>query len=517
LVTRDFEDGLMPTLAGAPDTSLPVLHWPMRLALWTVAGAVLAGWVALAVFHLSDDYRVTHMQGVWVAVVDGARGGRLYPPIFDGEHYAGTRYMPLAILLNALVSSVVDDPLIGGKVLAALLMATLLAVVVLVLRRLSCPWPLAAALAAMVVATETGLQAGTTIGGDLLPVVLQTGALAAALRARGRPQLVIAGILAGLAIASKLTAVWAFLAISTWLATAQQWRRAAWFAAACAGAAAASLGAVQLLTSGRMLQHLLAFSLAGVHGWVALLRGPNQLLFNLLGHAWGAVILLPLAAVGALLLRGWRRLSVFHIALGYALLVIMVVYADLGTGFNQLLDVVVLTALAVGELAGRAESADERQTPPAIILAIAVFVIWAAGLGLVRTVGFDLRAAIAAAALDVPATRSPVLVSRIVQPGDEILAEDPAVYVALHRQPVVMDPFMVMRLDQLHPEWVDPLVTRIAERRFSLVVLVVPLEDRRFDYWWSDFHFGPRVAAALRSAYRSDGTVGRYFLYRPAP
>ena len=227
----------------------------------------------------------------------------------------------------------------------------------------------------------------------------------------------------------------------------------------------------------------------------------------------------PIAAVvlSALLVNGWRRLSVFHVALGYALLVLMGVYVDVGTGFNQLLDVVVLTVLAVGDLAGRADSADERPAPPAIILAVAVSVIWAAGLGLVRTVGFDLRAAIAAKARDESAARAAVMVSRLVQPGDEILAEDPSIYVALRRQPVVMDPFMVMRLEQVHPDWVDPLVTRIAERQFSLIVLVVPLEDRNVDYWWSDFHFGPRIAAALRGSYRSDGTLGRYFLYRPRP
>src|SRR4029450_12265848 len=96
---------------------------------------------------------------------------------------------------------------------------------------------------------------------------------------------------------------------------------------------------------------------------VFLVRGPNRLLYNLLGHASGAVVLFPFAALGALLSSGWRHLSVFHIALGYALLLLMVVYADLGTGFNQLLDLVVLTALAVGHLAGRAASADARTAP----------------------------------------------------------------------------------------------------------------------------------------------------------
>jgi hypothetical protein len=116
-----------------------------------------------------------------------------------------------------------------------------------------------------------------------------------------------------------------------------------------------------------------------------------------------------------------------------------------------------------------------------------------------------------------PGVRAPALVADVVRPGDTVLAEDPSVEVALGRRPHVMDPFMVARLERSTPARVDPLVQWIAERRFDLVVLVVPLENRELDYWWSDYAFGPRVAAALRRGYRPDGLVGRYYVYRRAP
>ena len=488
----------------------------LNAALWTVAAAVLAGWLALSALHVSDDYRVSHLQGVWLAVTDAATNGQLYPPIFDGEHYAGTRYMPTPILLNALAARLVGDPLIGGKLVAAILMAGLLAVVVFVLRCSLCPWPLALGLAASIVATDSGLQAGTTLGGDLLPAFLQTGALAVTLRDRNRSSMLMVGLLAGLAMASKLTGLWAFFAITTWLVLERDKRSAAIFAAVSAGTAAATLGVVQLLTRGGLSEHLLAFSLAGIHGAGSLARGPNQVLYNLLDHAFGTIVLFPLAVVGALLSPRWS-LSLIHIALGYALLLLMVVYADVGTGPNQLLDVVVLTALAVGHLAGRVRSDTGTGTAPIITLAVAVSVLWAAGLDLVRTVGFDLRRAAPGVTNGASTTRPAVVIAGMVKAGDQVLAEDPAIYVALHRQPVVMDPFMVTRLERLHPQWVDPLIARVAEKQFELVVLIVPLEDRGLDYWWADFHFGPRIATALRSSYRPDGTVGRYFLYRPRP
>jgi len=491
----------------------PVLRWAMPASLWAVAIAIFAGWLTLAVVHVRDDYRVSHVQGVWIATAEEARSGRLYPPLFDGEHYSGTRYMPLSILLNASASAIAGDPIVGGKTIAAMLMAVLLATVVLVLRRAFCPLSLACALAAVVVATDTGLQAATTIGGDLLPVVLQTGALALAARGRTSRQFVLAGALAGLAFASKLTGIWGALAVITWFGMKRQWRPAAIVGIAAVTTAATTLAVVQLFTHGGLSEHLLAFAFAGVPGGATIIRGPNQLLYNLLGHASAAVVLFPLAVVSALLSDGWRQLSVFHVALIYALLMLLVVYADLGAGFNQLLDLVVLVALVIGEWVGRMTTKVGFAAAPALAVVIAVSVVWAAGLDLVRTVGFDVRGAVGARNASAP--RAAVAVSRMIGPGEEVLAEDPSIYVPLHRQPVVMDPFMLLRLDRQYPQRVDPLIRRITERRFGLVVLVVPIEDRTLDYWWNDFQFGPRVAAALRQSYRPDGTLGRYFLYRP--
>jgi hypothetical protein len=424
--------------------------------------------------------------------------------------------MPLAILLNAAAASAAGDALVGGKLLAALLMATLLALVVVLLHRLSCPLPLAAALAAGIVATETGLQAGTTIGGDVLPVVLQVGALVVAAAGRERASMIAAGLLAGLAFTSKLTGLWGAFAIATWLAAQRQWRPAATFGAAFAATAALVLGTVQLITGGGLSEHLLAFSAAGVHPTAAsLLRAPNQVLHNLRTHATGALVLLPLAALGALLPAGWRQLSVVHFSLGYALLLLLVIYLDVGTGFNQLLDVIILTAVAVGQLAGRAAASADTRVAGTAVLAVSITVIWAGTVDLIRTVGLDVRRTVATHAAGTNPTRGAARIAGIVRPEQRVLAEDPSIDVALGRRPAVMDPFMLNRLDRIDPRRVDPLVEAIANRRFDLVVLVVPLDDRSLDFWWADYAFGPRVVEELRRSYRADGTVGRYFVYRP--
>lgn len=487
----------------------------LDVALWVAAAGILAGWLGLVALHLTDDYRMTHTHGVWIAAAESAREGRLYPPLFDGEHYAGTRYMPIPILLNAAASAATGDPLTGGKVLAAALVGILLALTVVVLRQRSCPWAVAVALAATIVATDAGLLAGTTIGGDALPAVLQLGAVAVALGGRRQHSLVIAGLLAGLAVASKLTGLWGCLAIVTWLGAQGRWRAASIFGAVSVATGTIVLGAVELATSGGLSEHLLAFSVAGLQGGPALLRAPNQLLYQLTGHASSTVVLLPLAAVGAILSIGLWRQSVAHIALGYALLLLLVVFSDVGTGYNQLLDVVLLTVLAVGVLAGRAATSEEPATARVVLLAVAISVLWAASIDMTRTIGRDLRLSLSAARAGERATPIGELVAGIVRPGETILAADPSIDVALGRRPLVMDPFMLVRLDRTHPERVDPLIASIEQRRFDLVVMVVRLENPDVAFWWTDYHFGPRVARALRASYRYDGEVGRYHLYRP--
>ena len=226
------------------------------------------------------------------------------------------------------------------------------------------------------------------------------------------------------------------------------------------------------------------------------------------------MVLLPLALVALLMAVSWRQLTVIHFAIGYSLLMLLVVYTDIGTGSNQLLDLTVLVALAVGELAGRIRASESRfQT---LSLVVAVTALWATSLDLVRTVIFDVRRAGAAVSGGRPVQRAATVVAELVGPNDEVFAEDPSIYVAMGRRPLLMDAFMLTRLDRTHPQWVDPVVARIAERRFDLVVLVVSLDDRSVDYWWNDYHLGPRIAEALRRSYRFDRSVGRYFLYRPA-
>ncbi|MDP9331610.1 MAG: hypothetical protein M3P11_13375 [Actinomycetota bacterium] len=499
---------------GGADVLGPVLTRLITGALVAVALAAILGWLFLAVSHLQDRYEVGHVQGAWMGLEQYANEGTLYPPLFDGVHYGGTRWMPLPILLNATAARITGEYLVSGKLVGLVLTAGLLVLVFFALRRFETPKELAAALAATVVATDTGRIAGTTLGGDVLPVLLQVGALVVATSGRKKRSLVVAGVLAGLALASKTTGVWAALALFTWLGLDRRWRDLAFFGAAFGVTTAVVLGAVELVSSGRFSDNLVVLTFAGVGGGVGPIRAPNQVLYQLATFGPAVWALVPFAAAGALI-APLRRISVYHLALGWAFLLLLGTYTDVGAGFNQLLDVTVLTVLAVGHLAGRLDVSRLR-TPMATILALVV--IWGTTTGIVLTLVPDIRATVEGASLGYPLHP----LTGLVGPTDEILSEDPYVPLSLGRKPVVLDPFMLRRLDIVDPAAVDVLIGRIENHEFAYIVTVVPLTALDGDtvdnnYWWNNFHFGLRVVGAMRRAYVMQGVVDGYYVYRPGP
>ena len=84
------------------------------------------------------------------------------------------------------------------------------------------------------------------------------------------------------------------------------------------------------------------------------MTSPYRLLHLLVSEAPGTWLLLPIAL--ALVGMAFRRRSVdpWQLSLVAALVVLLVVLSDIGTGGNQLLDIVVLSGIVVGCAAGHA-------------------------------------------------------------------------------------------------------------------------------------------------------------------
>ena len=78
-------------------------------------------------------------------------------------------------------------------------------------------------------------------------------------------------------------------------------------------------------------------------------------------------------------------------------------------------------------------------------------------------------------------------------------------------RPVVLDPFIVRRLDE---EDADALRGRVARQEFTRIVLMAPATD---PVQYTTFDFTPEIAAAIRSRYRLTGQVPEASLWVYAP
>jgi hypothetical protein len=482
----------------------------MDAALVLPAILVLAGWLTVALIHIDDRYEVAHSQGVWMALAREADVSGLYPEVFDGSSYGGTRYMPLPILAHAAIADLTGEYLTSGKLLGLLATGVLVIVTFIVLRGLGCRWPWALALSVLTIGGYAGLRAGTTIGGEPLPVIFGVLALAVINRSRRQPAMIGAALLSALSVSAKLSAVWVPVAIFAWLLVTDR-RRAAPFAAYVVGATVILLGAFELLSGGRMTDNLFAVWGAGIQGPMGIIKAPARLLDFLVEGEIAVWTLVPLLIYAAATRRWPTMLTPFPIAWLAAAGMLVFTLADIGTGPNQLLDLAVLTALCVGALVASVDLRDARNE--VIVMILAAIVVWSGITGFVVRIRPPLQEAM----ITVLNGRDPYprdILDQQLSTANAILSEDPGVLVERGTTPVVLDPFMLRKLAETHPADVEQLVRRVRRQEFELVVLVVPLRDPE-DPWWRDYHFGTEVIGAVNDAYEFEQRIDGFYLYRP--
>jgi hypothetical protein len=280
--------------------------------------------------------------------------------------------------------------------------------------------------------------------------------------------------------------------------------------AAYVGIAAVLLGTLTAVTDGRFLENVFGLSAAGVTGPVGLMTSPYRLLHLLVDDAPGTWLLLPFALTLVVLALRRRSVDPWQWALVAALLVLLVVLSDIGTGGNQLLDIVVLSGIVVGGAAGHAPS--EFRSVRLWRTALSIMIVWILVSGMAITVAPAVRDAVST--LRDPSRYHVEPLAGVADETTNLLSEDPYVPVSLDQDPVVLDPFMLPRIGRDHPAAVRALVERIDDQDFELIVLLEPLDDSA---WWADYHFGNRVIAAVERSYTLSERVQGYDIYRPRP
>jgi hypothetical protein len=149
---------------------------------------VLLSWLVVAVAHAGDLFALNHLAGSRMDLAQYTHHHlAIYPPLFDGHHLWGTRYMPIPLIMHAALSFLTGEYLTAGKLLSYLAMAAIVILVYVALRRERVPRGWSIALASVVLLTQSGFVVGTAIVADGVPVALQLSAPALPGPSRGRP------------------------------------------------------------------------------------------------------------------------------------------------------------------------------------------------------------------------------------------------------------------------------------------------------------------------------------------
>src|SRR5262245_8330542 len=513
-----------------PTSVRPLTAWPSHvLPLSTafisalsiiVALTIVLVWAFIVIAHARDTYLLTHVSGNRMALARYLDEGVLYPPLYDGHNYGGTRIMPLSIVLHASAAGLTGEYVMSGRLLSCFILLVLAVVVFRVLRNLQCPASMAAILSAFLLVTEPGYRVGfSALTADGLAVLLQLLAVSSVTAYRGKTGIVMSAVFSALAFMTKFSALWAPMAVVTWLTMRK--RNGVWlFASTYVALVAMLIGIVGVASGGRFFENVFGLSVAGVDGVRVALHAPTHLINIMFGNTPALWALVPVAVLGLAINLGRGETSIYDVSLICHIPLLLLIFADIGADANHLLDLAVLGVLVIGHASSTLSrvfeepSAVPRQLRShgltVVQAVVLLFALWVTTTHLVVLVPAVYSAMVTFTA-GGNANHRP-LEGRITA-HDRILSEDPYIPVALGQVPVVMDPFMLLRIGTRHPDAVQPLIQRIEAREFDFVILTAPIERT---WWWERFHFGRDVIQAIDRSYDFSGGAEGYYVYAPA-
>src|SRR5438132_1785608 len=135
----------------------------LRVGLVAGGVVVLLSYLLLATAHIADRYQINFCSSIYASLAAHLNAGTFYPELYDGAHYGGTRYMPLEFVLHAGLARLTGEYLISGKILAYTLAVAVGCQLWFILRALDCPRSITLAAISLLLLTECGFLACTTI------------------------------------------------------------------------------------------------------------------------------------------------------------------------------------------------------------------------------------------------------------------------------------------------------------------------------------------------------------------
>jgi hypothetical protein len=397
--------------------------------------------------------------------------------------------------------------LVSAKVTIFLVSAALFALVYLAARRRGAPRTLAVAIVAAIVASSAATSVTLGIRWDSLATLLQLGSLMVIDERVSTRRALLAGLLCALAIMAKFSALWAPAAVVVWLAWRSR-RELVPFLGALVGSLLVLTGVFEAASDGRFLHNIRTFAFAGSQHAHAL-DGAHRLYQLAVRNERSLPLFLAAGFVALVVALARRRIELYELALVFLVPILLVVMRDQGAYENHLVDLEVLAGLV---LAGAWRTIGEDRRGTAAKLAIAACIVLAIPLAARYTLTSDARAALSHGVLGADARYTTKPFPGLTSDGTCTLFEDASVPILAGQRPVVLDAFIVHRLQTVDRRSLDLLVRRVDDGTFRAIVLNFPLSNLG---WFATLDFGTKLADSVKAHYRLATVVGNFYVYRP--
>src|SRR5262249_1906062 len=211
-----------------------------------------------------------------------------------------------------------------------------------------------------------------------------------------------------------------------------------------------------------------------------------------------------------------RRWTVYHWSLLFCLPVLTVLFADSGTDYNHLLDLIVLLMPVVGSFCASLSRAEKTEGVLAALVPLAL--LWGLCSSWAVTLvpaDYDAVPDVRQGIADRKYPSKPL--SRLIGDHERILTEDPYIAVVRGQLPVVLDPWSLAKMTRSHAHLTDDLARRIGQAEFDRIILRHPISesDNAEGKGWEEFHFGATLVRVMQNHYHLQTTAEGYYVYVP--
>jgi hypothetical protein len=486
----------------SPETS-PKPTVRLYSGLILLASVVIAAILLVRiVLNFRNQYFLTHVEGVWLALAYDFNHGVFYRPLFSSLGYGGTRYFPLYFVLTGISSKVFGSLETAGIALSAAGVLLALVGTYILLRRANVSVLLSAAAVTCILSVATTQQALVGAKGDSLAAALNLcGVLLCVSAKMRRASLYLAALLFTLAFATKLTTVFGVSAVVLAWLLSRRYKEALQLAAATATGCPVVLASMYFASGGRVFAIFRAC--AGGGGSLSYtLQAPLHLLSKALDVDPVFLLFLVPAAVFGLHYFRENEFDFFVIYFVLVLLVTTVIFGSPGIGINHLFDLQIAAVILLVVAISRTPSFAEMGTGLLAFALVVAIVPTSQGLH-----GDLSRPSFRRDATEV--------LRRLPTDTRPVLAENPLIVIRSDKAPYLLDPFMFRILAMKHPELTTDFWEKMNHQGFAAIVLERDPATAEGKTWYTDTHFGGEFLRDLNANYALSFATPKSYVYIP--